>query len=150
MGRERRGDMTFADDHTSEIEQLWHSSDASKWQHALDRYCKYIKPTHLELEREMDTLRPDDVRYLDADQWYDWLLKKYFVWKYTAPNRYATTTGHLKRQATDAGRHHLLTIRDRVLSCENASIGDALRCRDRVQGTWSGGRVGPVGPAIPG
>lgn len=131
--------MTSVEDHTSEIEQLWHSSDASKWQCALDRYCKYIKPTHIELEREMDTLRPDDVRYLDADQWYEWLVNKYCCWKYTAPNRYATTTGHLERQSTDLGQHHLLTIRGRVLGCENASIRDALRAATDFKG------IGPAG-----
>ena len=69
--------MTNVADHTSEIEQLWHSSDASKWQRALDRYWKLIKPTHCAIEREMDSLRPDDVRRLDADQWYHWLLNNY-------------------------------------------------------------------------
>jgi len=134
--------MTSFDDSTSEIEQLWHSSDASKWQRAIDRYWNYIKPTHRELELEMDALRPDDVRHLDADQWYDWLLNKYFVWKYTAPNRYATTTRHLERQATDAGRHHLLAIRDRVLGCENASIGDALRAATEFGGLGPAGASG--------
>ena len=141
--------MTTADDHTSEIERLWHSSDASKWQRALDRYWKYIKPTHFEVECEMDTLRPDNVRYLDADQWYDWLLNKYFFWKYTAPNRYATTTGHLKRQATDAGRHHLLTIRDRVLDCENASIRDALCAATRFKGLGPAGASGLLALLFP-
>lgn len=131
--------MTWANDHTSEIEQLWHSPDASEWQRALDRYWKYIKPTHRAIEREMDTLRPDDVRHLDADQWYDWLLRRYCCWKYTAPNRYATTTKYLKRQATLLGRHHLLTIRDRVLGCENASIRDALTAATEFNG------IGPAG-----
>lgn len=107
---ERKGDMTTTEKHKSEIEQLWHSSDAAKWQRALDRYCNYIKPTHVAIEREMDSLRPDNVRHLDADQWYDWLLNKYFVWKFTACNLCAAQTNSLKRQATDAGRHHLLTI----------------------------------------
>ena len=141
--------MTSVDAHTSEIEQLWHSSDASKWQGALDRYWKYIQPTHFELEREMDTLQPDDVRYLDADQWYEWLLKKYFCWKYTAANRYATTTGHLKRQATDPGLHRLLTIRDRVLGCENASIRDALRAAKEFKGLGTAGASGLLALLFP-
>lgn len=140
---ERNDDMTIAEEHTSEIEQLWHSSDASKWQRALDRYWNYIKPAHYAIEREMESLRPDDVRHLDADQWYDWLLNKYFVWKYTAPNWYATTTSSLKRQVGDAGRHHLLTIRDRVLGCENASIEDALRAAAGQCGGFKG--LGPAG-----
>ena len=133
----------------SEIEQLGHSSDASKWQRALDRYWKYVKPTHCAIEREMEALRPDDVRHLDADQWYDWLLNKYFFWKYTAPNRYATTTGHLKSQATAAGRHHLLTIRDRVLGCENASIQDALHAAIQFKGLGPAGASGLLALLFP-
>ena len=141
--------MTTAEEHTSEIEQLWHSSDAAKWQRALDRYWNYIKPTHYAIEREMDSLRPDDVRHLDADQWYDWLLNKYFVWKYTAPNRYATTTSSLKRSVTDAGRHHLLMIRDRVLGCENASIRDALRTAKAFKGLGTAGASGLLALLFP-
>ena len=141
--------MTTTGDHTSEIEQLWHSSDASKWQRALDRYWKYVKPTHIGIEREMEDLRPDDVRQLDADQWYDWLLNKYFFWKYTARNRYATTTGNLKHQSTDAGRHHLLTIRDRVLECENASIRDALCAATQFKGLGPAGASGLLALLFP-
>jgi hypothetical protein len=97
----------------------------------------------------MDTLRPDDVRSLDAEQWYEWLLDKNFRWKYTAPNRYATTTRHLKRQAADRGLSHLLTIRDRVLGCENASIGDALRAATELRGLGPAGASGLVALLFP-
>ena len=141
--------MTIVDDQTSEIEQLWHSSDALEWQRALDRYWNFIKPTHFAIEREMESLRPDDVRHLDADQWYDWLLKKYFFWKYTAPNRYVTTTSSLKRQATNAGRHHLLAIRDQVLGCENSSISDALRAAKAFKGLGTAGASGLLALLFP-
>ena len=49
-------------------------------------------------------------RSLASEETGHWLLTKCFFWEYTAPNRYATTTGQLKRQATDAGRHHLLLL----------------------------------------
>lgn len=149
IGRKPRGDMTSANDHTSEIEQLWHSSDPSKWQCALDHYWELINPTRLGLEREMDTLRPDHVRYLDADQWYDWLLKKYFLWKYTRSDRRTIFTGYLKQQANDAGRDHLLTIRNRVLGCENASIGDALRAAKEFKGLGSAGASGLLALLFP-
>ena len=137
--------MTTTGDHTSEIEQLWHSSDASKWQRALDRYWKYVKPTHIGIEREMEALRPDDVRQLDADQWYDWLLNKYFVWKYTYPNRKRTTTSYLER----ADRHHLLAIRDRILGCENVSIRDALHAAKQIPGLGPAGASGLLALLFP-
>ena len=146
---ERKGDMTTAEEHTSEFEQLWHSSDASKWQRALDRYWNYIKPTHYAIEREMDSLRPDDVRHLDADEWYDWLLNKYFVWKYTACYLCAAQTSSLRRQAADAGRRYLLTIRDRVLGCENAGIEEALRAASAINGLGPAGASGLLALLFP-
>lgn len=141
--------MATTGDGMSEIEQLWNSSDPSKWQGALDRYWKYVKPTHCAIEREMDTLCPDDVRHLDADQWHDWLFNKYFLWKYTAPNRYITTTRRLERQAAEAGRHHLLTIRDRVLGAENAGIRDALRAAGEIGGLGPSGASGLLALLFP-
>jgi hypothetical protein len=131
--------MTTSAQYMSEVERLWHSTDAAAWQRALDRYWKYVKPTHVAIEREMEALTPRDLQTLSADAWYEWLLNKYFVWKYTAPNRYATTTMHLKRQAQAAGREHLLTIRDRILSASGQSIQDALRAATQVKG------LGPAG-----
>ena len=141
--------MTTSGHQTSGIEQLWYSSDASKWRRALDRYWEYVKPTHVAIEREMEDLRPDDVRHLDADEWYDWLLNKYFRWKFTAPNRYATTTEHLKRQADDCGRLHLLKIRDQVLGCENAGIRKALDAATRFKGLGPAGASGLLALLFP-
>ncbi len=141
--------MTTTGQHTSEVEQLWHSSDEAAWHRALERYWQYIKPTHVAIEREMEALQPDTVRHLDADQWFDWLLNKYFVWKYTAPNRYATTTRHLKRQAADAGKQHLLTLRDRILGCGDASIQDALRAATQFKGLGPAGASGLLALLFP-
>ena len=68
----------------------------------LEDYWKFIKPSLRPLEREIQQLSPDVVRVMDGQQWYTFLLEKYFVWKYTAPNRYASTTGiiaHLARRS---------------------------------------------------
>lgn len=141
--------MTRTDQSAAEIERLWESSDPAAWQHALDRYWHYVKPSHLALEREMEALEPSVVKQLDADQWYDWLLHKYFVWKYTAPNRYATTTMHLKRQAQATGRQHLLAIRDRILAAGGYSIQDALRTATQVKGLGTAGASGLLALLFP-
>ena len=61
----------------------------------------------------------------------------------------AVPTGHLKRQATAAGRHHLLTIRDRVLGCENVSIQDALRAATQFKGLGPAGASGLLALLFP-
>lgn len=47
---------------------------------------------NLALEKEMDQLDAQTVRRMDPQAWYTLLLEKYFRWRSTAPNRYASTT----------------------------------------------------------
>ena len=47
------------------------------------------------LERSLDTLDLARLRSFSANEWLQFLLDEYFLWKYTAPNRYATTTKKL-------------------------------------------------------
>src|SRR3990172_6083116 len=92
------------------IARLWNSKDENDWLHALERYWDYVKPENLALERAMEALNPGSVKALDAQGWYEFLLHRYFVWKYTAANRYASTTKHLNLQATILGLNGLLEI----------------------------------------
>ena len=49
------------------------------------------------IEKEFDSIHSDQVKNMNSKQWYEFLLTKYFFWKYTAPNRYKTTTTQLKK-----------------------------------------------------
>jgi hypothetical protein len=81
----------------TDIADLWRSHDAQLWDQALARYWDFVQPRNLELERRMESLEPARVQQLDDRGWYDFLLNEYFRWKYTAPNRYGSTTKQLRR-----------------------------------------------------
>lgn len=140
---------TCTEQSPAEIEQLWESSDPAAWQLALDRYWHHVKRSNLALEHEMEALEPSVVRQLDADQWYDWLLNKYFVWKYTDIRRYRSTTKHLKRHAQESGRQDLLAIRDRILAAEHFRIQDALRTARQIGGLGTAGASGLLALLFP-
>ena len=91
------------------ISELWRCNDSDAWKHALDRYWLYVQPSHRAIEEELNALDPTDVFVMDEGEFYDFLLYKYFRMKFTAPNRYATTTKYLKKYAAD-GR-----LRGRIL-----------------------------------
>src|SRR5207244_3516012 len=78
------------------ISELWESPSPQVWEQALGRYWDFVQPANRELEHALDSLDLSRIRRLDARGWYEFLLNEYFRWKYTAPNRYVTTTRSLR------------------------------------------------------
>jgi hypothetical protein len=80
------------------INDLWISGNENDWLEALRSYNIFIKKGNELLEQELENklhlVRSiDDIKELGlGNNWYDFMLEKYFKWKYTAPNRYASTT----------------------------------------------------------
>src|ERR1700737_1614732 len=81
------------------IADLWYSRDPERWGQALERYWTLIQPRNLESARAIEPLDRGLIRGLTSDGWFDFLHDEYFRWKYTARNRYATTTATPRRTA---------------------------------------------------
>ena len=71
------------------ISNLWNSNSLQDWNSALENYWNYVRPENLELEKELDNLKINQINILNQIEWYNFLHDRYFRWKYTAPNRYA-------------------------------------------------------------
>ncbi len=132
------------------IADLWRSADASLWDAALDRYWSFLLPANIDLEHEMAALTPADVQCLDAQGWFDFLLLCDFRWKYTAPNRYATTTASLKRQVDKIGFDALLGMRDRILASPDRPPEVALTAACEIGGLGPAGASGLLALLFPG
>lgn len=124
------------------INELWHSRDERAWTQALERYMRYVKPADVELVRELEPLDLDRVRLLDAQGWYDFLFHKYFRWKYTAPNRLATTRRSLSKYAETSTLDELLSIKERLLSFSKTDIEQGLRLASSIRGLGIAGASG--------
>jgi hypothetical protein len=130
-------------------EQLWHSRDPALWEEALAHYWDLVQPRNLELERRMESLDAEDVRHLDAEGWYDWLLNVYFRWKYTAPNRYATTTAHLRWYAEAGELAALARIQDRLFEFDRGDIREGLSIAREIRGLGPPGVSGLLAVLFP-
>ncbi len=87
------------------IEEIWDQGDATVWSQALSHYWTAVKPQNMAVEKEMEQLIPSTVATMDVDTFYRWLRDKYFLWKYTAANRLASTRKQLEKHEIDRAAH---------------------------------------------
>lgn len=128
---------------------VWHSLDASVWEKALYKYWDHLKPSEIEFTRRIEAIRPDDIRKYDARQWYDYLLNEYFRWKYTAKNRYGSTTKFLKKLDNRDGLARLLDIKDRLFAFDRRNIAEGLRIAQEIPGLGPAGASGLLALLFP-
>jgi hypothetical protein len=107
------------------IADLWRSSDPMAWEQALQRYWHFVQPRNLELERALDALDLKRIQGLTPQGWYDFLHDEYFRWKYTAPNRYATTTIQLRKYIDGGALDELESLRQQILNLDYLFYSDA-------------------------
>lgn len=124
------------------IAELWRSDDPQAWAEALDHYWDLVQPRNRELEESLSALDLDRLRRLDALGWYAFLHNEYFRWKYTAPNRYGSTTKLLREFSDAHGVEALDQYRRRLLALEPADIASALEAADEIPGLGISGASG--------
>ncbi len=128
---------------------LWESENQDEWKSALKIYWSFVQTKNLELEHEMDNLNSDIVRMMDKNEWYDFLLNKYFKWKYTAPNRYATTTKWLKQYEENNELTHLYQIKEQLFNFDKNDIRIGLDIVTQIKGLGPAGASGLLSLLFP-
>jgi hypothetical protein len=56
---------------------LWHPTDARVWQDALAHYWDLVKVPNREMEQRLEGLNLDQLRQMDARDWYNFLRDEY-------------------------------------------------------------------------
>ena len=79
------------------LKDLWHNGTEEQWQKALDAYYVMLRPEQRDIENYINNIDAETVKSLDENEFYEFLYDKYFVWKYTAKNRLATTRKSLEK-----------------------------------------------------
>ena len=124
------------------INELWRSSESMAWEQALQRYWHFVQPRNLELERALDVLDLKRLQCLSPQGWYDFLHDEYFRWKYTAPNRYATTTIQLRKYIDDGELEELESLRKQILNLDRNDVRQGLATAKKIRGLGTAGASG--------
>ena len=131
-------DMTF-----------WDSNDMGIWRKKLDGYWDFVQPKNRELEIAMEHLDKRVVKVMSAKKFYDFLYEKYFVWKYTAPNRLATTRNSLEKHNTEIGLRILQRIHDDLFNFDKRNIEKGLQIAESIKGLGVPGASGLLSILFP-
>ena len=129
--------------------EMWNTNDPDLWQEALNGYWTFVKPSNLALEKEMDQLDAETVRLMDPRAWFGFLLEKYFRWKYTAPNRYASTTKMLRSYAANNELVALHAIKERLFAVDKDNIQQCLAIASSIRGLGIAGASGLLAILFP-
>jgi hypothetical protein len=129
---------------------LWHSSDSQAWDRALQRYWSFVQPRNAELERALDAFDLKRLHGLGPEGWYNFLHDEYFRWKYTAPNRYATTTIQLRKYLDGGELEALDAIRQQLLALNGGDIRRGLVTAKKIRGLGTAGASGLLSLMYPG
>lgn len=124
------------------INNLWESNNERDWKTALEHYWSFVRPENIELERELNNLKLEQIRNLEQLDWYNFLHDKYFRWKYTAPNRYASTTLALKKYKDSNQLDSLFDIKKRLLNLNVFDISAGLSVAKEIRGLGIAGASG--------
>ncbi len=125
------------------ISDLWRSSEPEAWERALQRYWHFVQPRNLELERTLDALDVNRLRSLSPQGWYNFLHDEYFRWKYTAPNRYATTIIQLRKYLDGGGElDELESLRQQLLNLDRNDVRRGLTTAKKIRGLGTAGASG--------
>lgn len=112
----------------------WFSNIENNWTAALARYWDFVRPENMELETAMEQLDLNEIANFNAEEWYHFLHNKYFKWKYTAPNRYKTTTSNLKKYIMQNQLDELNNIKNRLLSLDIKDIRNGFLKENKIKG----------------
>ena len=128
---------------------FWDSNDRGIWLNKLDKYWDYVKPANRALEIEMEHLDESQVRKMPVQKFYNFLYEKYFVWKYTAPNRLATTRRYLEKHDTEQGMKSLQRIQNELFSFDKRNIEKGLEIASGINGLGIPGASGLLSILFP-
>jgi len=120
------------------IADLWVSTNPKAWENALEGYWNLVQPRNRALEQSLDTLDLERLRRMDANGWYKFLMEEYFLWKYTDPRRYKTTTNRLRENTPG----ELDQVRRCLLVLDPEYILSGLKIASLIPGLGAAGASG--------
>lgn len=124
------------------ISDLWYSENEESLKAALEDYWKLVREENKKLEYRMDKLDFHSVKSMDVKEFYQFLHDEYYVWKYTAKNRLATTRKQLERYNTEQRLSELKDIQEALFLFNLNDIKSGLEISSRILGLGTAGASG--------
>ncbi len=134
---------------SSGFRTLWNSEFESDWKEALNHYWEKLRDDQKPLERYIENINADDVEKMTEEEFYNFLYHKYFVWKYTAKNRLATTRKSLQKYIENNELYLLKSIQTRLFNVSKSDVYKCLEIASEIRGLGIAGASGLISILFP-
>jgi hypothetical protein len=131
------------------FDDIWNDKNQSSWNNLLKNYWTLVQVENIQVEYELNRLSIQTIASMNEMQWYTFLHDKYFVWKYTAKNRLATTRSQLRRYEESRTLSELNGIRKEILSIDTDDIKSSLATVCEIKGLGIAGASGLLSLMFP-
>ena len=131
------------------IRGLWYHGTESEWKKALNGYYHMLGIEQRPIEAYFEHIDADAVGKLNVEDFYDFLHDKYFVWKYTAKNRLATTRKNLEKYVNNDELSNLGDIQARLFAASKKDVSSCLRIASEIKGLGTAGASGLLAVLFP-
>lgn len=129
------------------LKDLWECNSHETWKAQEAHYWDKISPTHMQVEREFDSLDWLVVEKMNAREFYDFLYDKYFFWKYTQPNRLVTTRQNLRKHLLNL--EELENIKKQIFNFDRSDYLKGLKIAEQIHGLGFAGASGLLAVLFP-
>ncbi|MDO4756492.1 MAG: hypothetical protein Q4A54_09120 [Parabacteroides sp.] len=146
-----RKDLSTTSEEKSEsiISNLWNHGSKEAWNNALDNYYALLNAEAQKLDTYMKNISANEIAQLSVNDFYNFLYDGYFVWKYTAKNRLATTRKSLRRYVEENKLSELEHIQRRLFLVDHSNIGECLSIAKEIRGLGTAGASGLLAILFP-
>lgn len=131
------------------LKNLWDNGSEKQWHNALNAYYYMLRPEQREIETYINNVDVEAIKKLDGCEFYDFLYNKYFVWKYTAKNRLATTRKNLEKYISNNELSLLKDIQNRIFAMPKDNIGKCIETACEIRGLGTAGASGLMAILFP-
>ena len=129
--------------------EIWHAANQREWNTLLKKYWSLVPVDNIQVEYRMSRLTRQDLETMDEGQWYHFLHDEFFVWKYTAKNRLASTRLHLRKYQDEQDLGRLDEIRQNIVQLDPREIRIALKTAYGIRGLGIAGASGLLSLVYP-
>lgn len=128
------------------INEIWNSKEISVWKDALSK-ATIETGRDDSIETKMSKLNVEYIQHLPVEDFYSFLHDDYFVWKYTAKNRLASTRKSLKKHETDMEK--LRKIQEELFNFNLSETDKGLEIAHKIEGLGISGASGLLALLFP-
>lgn len=122
-----------------EIGYLWNCKDEIIWIRALEGYWKNFSLEQMRLEQKINDIQYRIIKDYTVEEFYNFLHDEFFVWKYTAKNRLATTRMNLQKYKIENRMNELEEIKYDIFSSDFSDVSQSIKTVMKIRGLGSSG-----------